>query len=300
MRRWVLPIGWGVLTIVTLSLGARLGPVWVLDEPAAVVNGQPVTKGEVLDRLLADFGDETLKQLITLKLLEQEAAAAGITLNEDEVSDQVRQLESQRELLRKQLARPVLSDLTLRDEARKLLLLRKLVAEKMPVSDQELKEFYSRHFIRYNQPETVTIREIVVFSRTEAQNIYLRLQRTRPGDLAAEFDRLAKERSVVPGSEGTFTYTELPEQMVQALKKARVNEILPPILVKILNQDTFRIVWLRNRVPAKTNPFEKIKDTVRQDYALERIALLGPELIAKLWKKADIKYQSPFSGVSTN
>ncbi len=300
MRGWGRAVLIGLLTGATLSFAARVGQNWIAEEPAALVNGQPITKGEVLDRLLADFGDETLKQLITLKLLEQEAHRLGIAVTEKEVRDQLAQLSARRELLRKQLARPVLSDLTLTDEARKFLLLKKLIAQKEPVSDQELKEFYSRHFLRYNQPEQVTIREIVVFSFIEAQNIYLRLQRTRPADLQAEFDRIAAQRSVVPGSEGSFDYTELPPEMVQALKRARVNEILPPINVKIAGQDTFRIVWLRKREPAKTNPFEKIKEIVREDYAVERIALLSPKLIDKLWKEADIKYQSPFQQGSGN
>lgn len=279
--------------ILVGAMAEEDGTVWNLTEPAAIVNGEPISKGDLLRRLLADFGEETIKQLITLKLLEQEATKEGIHLTEEEVVKRFEELRTQRTDLEKRLGRGRLSDLTLRDEAKRLLLLERLVAKQTVVSDEELRRFYTRHYIRYNRPEEVTIREIVVFSFPEAQEIYQRLRRTERDKVAETFDQLSKERSVIPGFMGAFIYDELPEEMREPLKKAKPNEILPPLLVRSTGQPTYRIVWVQKKVPAQVNPFEKVRDIVRQDYLVERMVVLAPDLVKRLWAKANIQYTVP-------
>ncbi len=276
------------------AFGTQKANVWDLSEPAAIVNGVAITKGELLDRLLADFGEETLKQLITLRLLEQEAQKESITVSETEVQQRFEELKAKREELSKQLGRGRLSDLTLRDEARRLVLLEKIVVKQVEVSEKELRDFYTRHFIRYNRPERVQIREIIVYTPAEAQEIYRQLMKTPPAKLASEFERLSKERSVIPGAMGEFTYIELPEEMRLPLQRAQPNEILPPLAVRLGGQMTYRIVWVVDKKPGERNPFEKVRDKVRQDYLVERMVLLAPELIGRLWKQAEIKYTVSF------
>lgn len=280
--------------IVLAAFGTQKANVWDLSEPAAIVNGVAITKGELLDRLLADFGEETLKQLITLRLLEQEAQKESITVSEAEVQQRFEELKAKREELSKQLGRGRLSDLTLRDEARRLVLLEKIIAKQVEVSEKELRDFYTRHFIRYNRPERVQIREIIVYTPAEAQEIYRQLMKTPPAKLASEFERLSKERSVIPGAMGEFTYIELPEEMRLPLQRAQPNEILPPLAVRLGGQMTYRIVWVMDKKPGERNPFEKVRDKVRQDYLVERMVLLAPELIGRLWKQAEIKYTVSF------
>lgn len=290
--QWICGFLFGA--IVFAAFGTQKANVWDLSEPAAIVNGVAITKGELLDRILADFGEETLKQLITLRLLEQEAQKESITLSEAEVQQRFEELKAKREELSKQLGRGRLSDLTLRDEARRLVLLEKIIAKQVEVSEKELRDFYTRHFIRYNRPERVQIREIIVYTPAEAQEIYRQLMKTPPAKLASEFERLSKERSVIPGAMGEFTYIELPEEMRLPLQRAQPNEILPPLAVRLGGQMTYRIVWVVDKKPGERNPFEKVRDKVRQDYLVERMVLLAPELIGRLWKQAEIKYTVSF------
>lgn len=270
--------------------------VWNLSEPAAIVNDTVITKGELLERLLADFGEETLKQLITLRLLEQEAEKEGITVTDSEIQQRFEELKARREDLSKQLGRGKLSDLTLRDEAKRLILLERLISKRVEVSEKELRDFYKRHFIRYNRPERVQIREIILSTPQEAQEVYRRLAQTPPAKLAGVFEELAKERSIVPGAAGEFTYAELPEEMRLPLQKAQPNEILPPIAVMVSGRLTYRIVWVLDKKPGERNPFEKVRDRVRQDYLVEQMVVWAPDLVEQLWKKAKINYTVSFDG----
>jgi len=291
---WQWVVGFLLGAMAVGALGKQQRQLWDLTEPAAIVNGAPITKGELLSRLLADFGEETLKQLITLRLLEQEAEKEGIVITEAEVQKRFEELREKREDLSKQLGRGKLSDLTLRDEAKRLLLLERLVSKRVEVTEKELRDFYTRHFLRYNRPERVQIREIIVPTFAEAQEIYRQLLRTPASRLADEFERLAKERSVIPGAMGEFTYLELPEEMRLPLQRAKPNEILPPLTVKLAGQMTYRIVWVLDKTPGERNPFEKIRDRVRQDYLVERMVVLAPELMEQLWKRAEVKYTVSF------
>lgn len=291
---WQWMCGFLFGAILFAAFGTQKANVWDLSEPAAIVNGTAITKGELLDRLMADFGEETLKQLITLKLLEQEAKKEGITVSDAEVKQRFEELRAKREELSKQLGRGRLSDLTLWDEAKRLILLEKIVSKQVEVSEKDLRDFYTRHFIRYNRPERVQIREIIVYTPSEAQAIYQQLMRTPPAKLVSEFERLSRERSVIPGATGEFTYIELPEEMRLPLQRAKPNEILPPLAVRLGGQMTYRIVWVIDKKPGERNPFEKIRDKVRQDYLVERTVILAPELIGRLWKQAEIKYTVSF------
>ncbi len=290
--QWLCGLLFG-LSIAT-ALGSQAGKVWNLSEPAAIVNNSEITKGDLLERLLADFGEETLKQLITLRLLEQEAQRENITVSEEELKQRFEELKGKREELSKQLGRGRLSDLTLRDEAKRLILLERLISKQVEFTEKELRNFYTRHFIRYNRPERVQIREIVVTTYEEAQEIYQRLAKTPPKKLVSEFEKLTKEHSAIPGAMGEFTYMELPEDMRRPLQKAQPNEILPPMLVRFAGQTTYRIVWVIDKKQGEHNPFEKVRDRVRQDYLVERMVLLAPELIGRLWKQAEIKYTVSF------
>lgn len=294
MRWWQWLGGFIVGTIAVSALAIQGNGVWNLSEPAAIVNGFPVTKGELLKRLMADFGEDTLKQLITLKLLEQEAQKEGITVPDEEIKKRFEELKTQREMIAKNIGRAHLSDLVLSDEAKKLVLLEKLVSKQVKVTDEELRQFYSRHFIRYNRPEMVTLREIVVMTPIEAQQIFRQLQQTPAKRLAQEFERFEKGKSVIPGGAGTFSYEELPKEMRIPLQRAKSGEILPPIRVELIGQVTYRIVWVQKKTPAENNPFEKVRSVVRYDYVLERMAVLAPELIERLWKQAKIKYTVSF------
>lgn len=292
--RWQWLCGFLFGAVVVVAFGAQQAKVWDLSEPAALVNDTVITKGELLDRLLADFGEETLKQLITLRLLEQEAEKEGITVPDREVKQRFEELKAKREDLSKQLGRGRLSDLTLWDEAKRLVLLEKLIGKRVDVSEKELRDFYKRHFIRYNRPERVQIREIILSTLPEAQEVYRQLIKTPPAKLSEGFERLSRERSVVQGAVGEFTYAELPEEMRLPLQQAQPNEILPPIPVTVSGRLTYRIVWVLDKKPGERNPFEKIQDRVRQDYLVERMVILAPELVEQLWKKAKIKYTVSF------
>ncbi|MGQ9461737.1 MAG: peptidylprolyl isomerase [Candidatus Fervidibacter sp.] len=292
--RWQWLCGFLFGAVVVIAFGAQQAKVWDLSEPAAFVNDTVINKGELLDRLLADFGEETLKQLITLRLLEQEAEKEGITVPDSEVKQRFEDLKAKREDLSKQLGRGRLSDLTLWDEAKRLVLLEKLIGKRVEVSEKELRDFYKRHFIRYNRPERVQIREIILSTLPEAQEVYRQLIKTPPAKLSEEFERLSRERSVVQGAVGEFTYAELPEEMRLPLQRAQPNEILPPIPVTVSGRLTYRIVWVLDKKPGERNPFEKIRDRVRQDYLVERMVILAPELVEQLWKQAKIKYTVSF------
>lgn len=292
--RWQWLCGFLFGAVVVVAFGAQQAKVWDLSEPAAFVNDAVITKGDLLDRLLADFGEETLKQLITLRLLEQEAEKEGVIVPDSEVKQRFEELKAKREDLSKQLGRGRLSDLTLWDEAKRLVLLEKLIGKRVEVSEKELRDFYKRHFIRYNRPERVQIREIILSTLPEAQEVYRQLMKTPPAKLSEEFERMSRERSVVQGAIGEFTYAELPEEMRMPLQRAQPNEILPPISVTVSGRLTYRIVWVLDKKPGERNPFEKIRDRVRQDYLVERMVILAPELVEQLWKRAKIKYTVSF------
>ncbi|MDP2668452.1 MAG: SurA N-terminal domain-containing protein [bacterium] len=81
----------GAAVVVLLVLGFMYKGLVV----AALVNGAPISRFQVLGQLEKMSGKNVLDSLITKKLIEDEAKAKGITVTQDEVNAEISKIEEQ-------------------------------------------------------------------------------------------------------------------------------------------------------------------------------------------------------------
>ncbi len=111
---------------------------------AAMVNGQPITRWQLNDQLTARYGNQTLDEMIGEKLLREEAAKKGIKVTSAEIeakqADVMKRVGGQSNLE----AALTQQGMTLADFRKQLeiqVLVEKLVADQVKVSDQEVANF---------------------------------------------------------------------------------------------------------------------------------------------------------------
>jgi len=137
-----------ILIIVIIILGALLYYFRGLFV-AAVVNGQPISRLEVIQQAEKQSGKQTLDTLVRDALIEQEAKKENVTVSDKEVTDEIATLQDN---LKKQgqTLDDVLSTqgMTL-DDLKRLIrldkLVQKMVGKNIKVSDQEITDYINKN-----------------------------------------------------------------------------------------------------------------------------------------------------------
>lgn len=115
----------------------------------AVVNGQFITRPAFESAMEKQDGKQILNNLITEKLLQQEAAKKGISVSQSDVNSQVKkidqQLASQGQTLDQALAARGMTRADLEQQLKLQTLLQKLLGNDVKVSDKDVQDYIDKN-----------------------------------------------------------------------------------------------------------------------------------------------------------
>lgn len=146
----IKPNGWKIgalvffLAIVTISAGCAQ----TKSETVATVNGEKITRDELADRLIKQSGKEVLDQMITEKLINQEAKKKGINITEAEINKKIEEVKKQfpdEKTFQSQLAANNLTLDNLKEQIKLQLIIEKALKGKVKVTDKEIKSYYEEN-----------------------------------------------------------------------------------------------------------------------------------------------------------
>ena len=116
---------------------------------AAIVNGEPVGRITIIKELEKQSGKATLENLITKKLILQEAKRRGISVTEAETDSEIKKIEeslkSQNTTLDQALELQGMTRGQLVDEIKIQLSIQKIIGKDIKVSDKEIDDFISQN-----------------------------------------------------------------------------------------------------------------------------------------------------------
>lgn len=131
-----------VLAIILLGLGLYFFKSLFI---AATVNGQPISRLQVVQELEKQSGQQTLESLVTKNLILQEMEKNNITVNEEEISAEIKKIEDalkqQGRTLSDALAQQGLSRPELEEQLRIQKMIEKLFSKDAVVSDAEVNAY---------------------------------------------------------------------------------------------------------------------------------------------------------------
>ncbi len=143
-QRW--KIGVFVLLVAIVSLNA--GCAQTKSETIATVNGEKITRDELADRLIKQSGKEVLDQMITEKLIAQEAKKKGINISEAEINKKIEEVKKQfpdEKTFQSQLDANNLTLESLKEQIKLQLIVEKALKGKVKVTDKEIKSYYNEN-----------------------------------------------------------------------------------------------------------------------------------------------------------
>ncbi len=208
----------GVLTALAINGGLAAAQTPSLNDLVlASVNGEEITRRQLVTRLVEYRGEEALDKMISRVLLQQEARKMGVTVTDADVEDRLKDLKRKFRSeadFRTFLERNGLNEKRIVDEMRNTLLIQRVALKASPITDVDLQEYDASLLIA---PDKATAEKWV-------------------GELAAgaDFKKLAAERNEDKALRGTAGHLApfLKSEMLDVANAIEAQRLLPGTYTK--------------------------------------------------------------------
>jgi len=281
-----------VLFVAVIVLGVLLLMQPQRDQVAATVNGVPIMKEELFEAMYVQGGREILEQLVTRQLIVQEGKAAGISVSDQELDQEIKKIidenfQGDEDNLQMALDYYGITMASFRDDARLNLLVRKIALSKIDPSEEDIRQFFEQNSQLFGQQERVEARHILVETEDEAIELVALL---RAGE---DFAKLASEHSLDPSNKddagylGFFTRGMMVEEFDKAAFSLEVGVYSDPVQTIY----GFHIIEILDRIEADQVVFEEIKDEVKEALIESQAQAVINRLIQSAIERADIEYK---------
>ncbi|NLI78154.1 MAG: hypothetical protein GX442_17185 [Candidatus Riflebacteria bacterium] len=279
------------------ALETRLGELekefsFKLDEKAAEILRQPEFKPEDAQKPLFTIGTETVTIEALMPELERiPPFIRPAILGGEGLQDFLRQF-CHRELIKRYVSRNY--DALAKEfpdvmrDARRRVSLKAFLDEKVgnvvTVSDDEIKDFYSKNLGEFAQPEQVRAHHILVDSEEKAKGLLERLNKNE------KFEDLAKTESKCPsgkegGDLGFFGKGQMVPEFDQVAQTAEIGKVVGPVKT----QFGFHLVRVDERKAAGTTPLEEVKDQIKSRLLPQKQRAAFEKLLEDLKKEFPVK-----------
>lgn len=208
---------------------------------------------------------QTLTRLIDEELIRLETARLTIEIRHEDLQQRINELhghytpEEFAEIVERSGQNSARWQQQLRLSLLRERLIAALVKDRLPLSRQELKQYFQAHQADYQRPEQVQARQMLLKSKVEAEKIRQRL-------LAGEnFSGLARQYSLSPdrdqgGSLGLVARGDLPPEFEQVLFTLKPGDISPVVP----SSYGIHLFAVGKHLPAGLLPFETVEEEIRQ------------------------------------
>jgi len=311
----LVAVACGVVALASAAGGGEAGGV------VAMVNGEFITRDELLRELMVRHGKAVLEDLIRQKAIDQEVRRARVTVSEDEVENE---LKRERKHLAAIEARRVRASpesgpvRTLEDMAqekyhmsfdgyrgivKRWLLIRKMILRRETAAENEVMLWFYKNRERYDEPAEVSVRHILILKEEPGTG---RL-RTTP-----ELDRIKAlvRRGLLDGTDFgalAMRYSEDSSTRLKGGDLGTINErvaraTLEPSFVDAMmalkpgqsggpieTPKGFHFLHVSARQEGHRVEYGRIKARVRVDYLEERALLLREVFIRELMDRAKVQ-----------
>jgi len=266
--RWMLLVCLPAVSLCSVGLAQ--------DGPAPRVGDITVRAEDVLDRLVSDFGKTVLEELITAKLVEQAAAAAGVLVTEDAVFERFRvrmgdvRPEEQGAFLASQ---GLTLDVALR-RARVELLADAVVSRGIEVTDADVEKLFEEQRAMHGTPERRLIAHMVYEEENEAHRGADELRR------GAKAPQDSMELRHKPGDLAEAD----PLDVVAFRDLTTPNEVSQPILIN----GGWHVVRLESILPAQEATLTECYDLLHEQVLSQKREAARHTWLQELRKRAGV------------
>ncbi|MEC1525279.1 peptidylprolyl isomerase [Neobacillus niacini] len=252
-----------IIVVLILAIGIFLSLALSKDKAVAKINGESISKDELYDVMVEQYGAAAVEQLITDKIVTAEAKKEKITITDKELNSEVEKLKESYggdEVFDQMLTSNNTSLTALKEDLKSYLTLRKLLVPRIEITDEELKTYFDENKDSLGVAEQVKASHILVEDEATAKEIKQKLTD------GADFAKLAKEYSTDEGTKenggelGFFPKGTMVTEFEDVAFAMQVNEISEPVKTDY----GYHIIKVEEKKEAKEANFDDSKAEIKE------------------------------------
>ncbi len=244
-----------IAVILIMSFGPK--------DTVAKINGEKITKDELYQAMVKNYGAETLDSMISERIVEMEAAKQKITITDQEIQEELNPLiESTggQEAFEQQLALSGVSLDDLKKDIVSYLKTVKLLEPQVKITDEEISAYFEKNKDSLAQEEQVEASHILVADEATAKDVKQQLENGGDfAELAAKYST-DTQNNQKGGELGSFARGEMVEAFDAAVFSMEVGQISEPIKTEF----GYHIVKVTNKQEAKEANLEDNKAEIEE------------------------------------
>lgn len=259
------------------------------EEAVATVDGETITANDLYQLMVKSVGPQAVEQLITQKLIDNEAAKQNISVSEEEVNVEFEEIKGNfpsEEMFNMQLQYMGISEEQFKEQLASDLKLRKLVEPEIEVTEEEVQTFYEENQEQFGTPEQVRASHILLKKEDKELAEKILSEVKNGGDFAALAKEYSEDSSAAQGGDlGYFGRGQMVPPFEEAAFSLEVNEISD--LVE--SQYGYHIIKVTDKKEADIPSFEEVKDQVREIVLNQKLSERVSSYIQELRSAAKIE-----------
>ncbi|WP_099157167.1 peptidylprolyl isomerase [Virgibacillus ndiopensis] len=233
------------------------------DSYVARVNGEKISKDELNETLVSQYGPDVLNSLINQKVIEAEIEKEGIKVSQEEIDEEMTEYEEYyggEEAFQSVLESNGTDISTVEKDIELYLATNKLMADDIEITDEEMKTYFEENKDSFSQQEEVQASHILLDDEETANKVIEKL------DAGEDFAELAAEYSTDTstaesgGELGYFGKGEMEEAFEDTAFSLEVDTYSEPVKTEY----GYHIIKVTDHNQAKEATFEDAKEEIKE------------------------------------
>jgi foldase protein PrsA len=233
------------------------------DEAVAKFNGESISKDELYDKMVEQYGSATVDQIISDKIVAAEAKKQKITVSDSVVNKEIDKLKAQYggdNAFNQALESNNTTLTTVKNDLKNYLILKKLMEPDIKITDEEMKTYFNENKDSFATVDQVKASHILVADEKTAKEIKQKL------DNGEDFAALAKKYSTDEGTKanggelGYFAKGTMVTEFDNVAFSLPVNTISDPVKTEY----GYHIIKVEAKKAAQAANYEDSKAQIKE------------------------------------
>lgn len=252
-----------VIVLILIGAAVIFTAAFVKREIVANVGDVKITKDELHEQLMDNYGDQTLDAMINDKIVDMEIKKEKVSVSDDEIKKEMDKYIEQsggEEAFNSALQQQGLQKKDVEKDIVRFLSIQKILEPRIEITDDEIKEYFENNKASFDQEEQVEASHILVKDEKTANEVKKKL------DDGEDFAKLAKEYSkdeanAESGGElGFFGKGKMVKEFEDKAFSMKVDEISDPVKT----EHGYHIIKVTDKKEAKEAKLEDHEDEIKE------------------------------------